>query len=577
MPFTSYNFQPTAISGCCGWYRARDLNLSDNSTVLTWNDVSGSGNHLVGSGLFQRSSNGFAQVAIDGIRGQGFAASGSNSLVNDPRNLTIFYVLSTNDLLNMQSLLSYEDSIHTYYGSYLGKNSGSSSGFDGWYYNSFLGQQNIEVNNVPYVSGEWFVRTDKSFANYLYLSKNSIQYGSGAFNAFGGTILTPPDLTGQLKLGYSNRKNPPATLNGKIREVILYGRSLEEGEVSAVETYLKFSNFINGNAAPLFIYGEPAGSSLIYNPNLTLFMQSSTSTSGITTLFTESASVKSSGVSLYIGSANTISSGINLFTESTTTISSGINMYVGGINLPVPQSGISLYSLGNSYTNSDVFPLYTTSFGPPSTSGQVTLFIFNVVSGVVSSRGGFNSFRFNGQTYNGLGNSSQGFNPMAFNSLNLYLNAGDHGSNTSVLSLYLQGPSAATGISAGTTLYLANTAQQITHSAKMFIRGLGTLEGGSTANNNMPLFLNTTQGQYNTISLYINSQIAASSVTLYTAGGSSGVNNHTTLYMDASPRTTSDDITLFILPTLSGVKSTTLYISGKPVVTKNTSLYTHGF
>jgi hypothetical protein len=313
------------------------------------------------------------------------------------------------------------------------------------------------------------------------------------------------------------------------------------------------------------------GSALLSMSNKTLFTYSTaTSPSGISlfasqgfqqspqTLFVHGNTSTSSGIPLYVGSARFISTNVPLYVNAAVGSTSGnITLYVGASS--VVSNHIPLVVQSNQSTSQSV-TLYTQAgaqLSPP-----ITLYLLNIASGSNAPHGemylytkglqqptstsGTSLFLANTLTSNtpGLNGIYRGIpayleGGRITQSMPLYLGTSAANTNPSgFMPLFIGTPLYTGYYNSNITLYVANEVSGFSSPLKrLFIRGDGTLAGGSIASANMPLFLQqtgvtpVTHSASNNITMYTNSAIVATSgVPLY-AGGKGGPSSGVSAYV----------------------------------------------
>lgn len=543
-----YNFTPTDVSGCYAWYHADAIGQSDNSTLLNFADFSGSGNHMTGSGIFHTNIiNGYPAILLQGLPGQGFAASGTDSCNNNTFNISAFYVFSTVDPTGIQGLMSYQKppagNSTTYYGSFIGQTTPAPSSWS--YIYQSAGDQLISSNNVNYSAGDWIVRSDRSKTGYIQFFKNSIIQSSGT----GSLISNATGSGNQLKFGYTGY-SVNSVFNGYIAEMALFSPALSDTDALGVETYLKQKYFIN-----------------LFSNNL----------SNAPTLYIGSTTISSSSTTLFMSGIPPVArSPMTMFLDCATPISSSFPLLIGGNSTPPTASSTTLFMHGLTTENGGLFPLYTKSVNPPFMSGHFTMYMCNGpvnFSSISQNNDTFNSALFNNVDV-ASGNSvhASGIG----NNLWMYIQTDDRGATSANMPLSISGP-LPSSVSNSFSLYVQNSVVLQQSGIKLYIGSPGSLDGGSIFNNNMNLFMNTTPGQYQQTSLFINNQMGLSSAPLYILCGLSGVYNNTNMFIRGNEPVASSIISLFCLPTLSISNNFTIMISGYQTPTKNLTIYTNGF
>jgi hypothetical protein len=329
-----------------------------------------------------------------------------------------------------------------------------------------------------------------------------------------------------LNIGYSKQVN--TWFNGDIAEIVTYGRILTSKEYEQVNSYLMLKYFLQASAIPLFIF-----SSVTIN-------------SGIS-LFTESVNIQLNNIPLYTSGAKNSSSGhIPLYVENNPGVSSGISLFIA-----TRSSGV----LG--------MPLFIHSKANPSVSGKTPLFLAGPLSS--NHSGLYKSlplFLNNGRT------SSPG--------LPLFLYTGPtQTKNSGNMPLFLKVIDTTGTIANTIPMFLGNTAKLQNKSGKLFTQGLGSLDGGSIGQSNMPLFIGSYIARSNFISMYIGSKTNNSGLIPMTISGV--LNNSSNVPLFIGGIQYSGGMPLYIGGPQSGLKGLTMTISGKPFAQQNKTLFVDGF
>lgn len=721
-------FQPNNVSGCFLWYMASSITgVANGGSIAGWADSSGSGNNLTsltGGGILPTYQtnvlNGYPTVRFNGGGGYFVCPIHNSSIEIAASSLSIYSVYRTNNSFSQQTILVNESGgtkvRKRNFGIGINYNNGlvvtpssiyySWANFTGLIEGFAMAKASGTNGFNIHGSGEWIVRSDMFSATSGATAENAYN-GPGYYFANAWTNIAassnlvnanPAPLT-NIYVGRSLFDNSTG-FNGDIAEIIAYnfntmdssgnntqyyggnyrplhdiilsylsqkywtagsyGISLYTGTVNSTNNstklfldsaavavtgnktlYLRSSSFSSG-IETLYINASPPASSITSNkalyitstsgstrttplylgstqgqigPGRMLYIGSSTKISGIKTLFINNSPFKST--SLYIGSTLHASSthftplymGASFMAFSgTRMMTSGAfhstpktaplwiagnykqypphTLYVQGQQVStgnkslytsahatgMPVSTISLYFAPTTAISSGTVPYYMPTFihGQPKPSSVKH---FNLFLYAKDSLGVGHEYRVNRTFYIKGKPSGYSFGmPLCIN----------HGPSTPpnipYLPLFISGP-----IRSGVTLnsfslYLGNVVQQQNSFInKMYIRGLGDLDGGLARSGSMPLFLKQipfTQGH-----MFVFASARASGyTTMFMSGVSIGnASGHFSMYMSGVGSINKKD-TLYIGSSTRTSGNKNLYVMGIPTSTnRGTSLYETGW
>ncbi len=582
-------FQPTDIQGCNFWFKGDSItnmrNGEDFASNLNYVWPNSSDTFAVsapnvraiqnesGSRFLTNVLNGHSVVSISG--GFGLSTGDIPFVFPDTNELSVFYLFKHrgDESTEFATLSSYEFNYgNNQIDSTLGY-AGSLNRDEKW---AIMWQYPLHTLNAHFpntVNGyrnDWIIRTDLVGSGYGYFRRNGIDILPSSLIELGGL---PQLTTASFHIGslhYTDRTN----FVGEIAEVILYSRFLEHSEVLQVESYLKYKYFVGGGAAaPMMTFGSNVDTSGLYAPE--------------TTLFTEFVPM-SGNIPLYMGSAYTIASGHPLYVFGVGTQEKSTELYIGCNEIAEPssvplvitgntvgESALSMY-IQSGENFSDNVPLYINA--APIESGNPTLFIHGRT--IANSEGlpfhiqGLRNSTENNNTalyiatntssastgVFGLFNTHSLFTYSASEpvGMNLYIKSEAQGENDGLLPLFINNHSPSHSMS--TELFVQNSNAGVGRPAKMFVRGLGGLDGGSLGNDNMNLYIERWPADMATF--FINSSTAPSSTPLYISSANS-FNFNTSLMMSGGNRLMSTGI----IP---------IYIDAGFIKEENAPMYTHG-
>jgi hypothetical protein len=314
-------------------------------------------------------------------------------------------------------------------------------------------------------------------------------------------------------------------------------------ENSGIDLYT-YGHEIKTRSIPMYMDGNLAtnsGIDLFLAPHDSLTFNKSLFIHGFTTdnsgmeLYTHGALLDNSGIDLYTYGVANDNSGVDMYTVSFEAINSGMDLYMSGIGRPT--SGIDLTIWGKDTMNSGV-DLVT--WGHLATNSGMDLW----TQGVQLDNGAIPFFAEATVSY-GSGsfplyiNSTT--NTSVYKARPMYLEVNSQETDTGTIPFFLNSVSTAddTGympffleskadsITRGTDMYLQNAFESGYKSQFLYVKGLGTLDGGAVDNGSMPLFIERIEGVENGMSMYLGVNSGdEQGVNMYTFGGtwsSSGV------------------------------------------------------
>lgn len=212
------SFSPTDISGLALWLDASDaatVTLDGSSNVELWADKSGNGRNATQSTVLNRP-NYSATLGLRVTTGQRMDLA-ANLALND---CTVFGVYS-----NTGALLSFTDSPNSVEGSSEGRSPLYWSGWSGW-------NSSLVTGTAPNIvapgafSGPEILRFRRNGTTLNFAIGTSVTTKTAATTAIN---IQSPIGNRQTNLGADYR----------LRELVVYSRSLTDGEVTSVYSYLK--------------------------------------------------------------------------------------------------------------------------------------------------------------------------------------------------------------------------------------------------------------------------------------------------------------------------------------------------
>jgi hypothetical protein len=323
--------------------------------------------------------------------------------------------------------------------------------------------------------------------------------------------------------------------------------------------------YISGHV-PLFTTNNPMG-------NIPLWIGCGSYASSIMPLWIGDGLLGYNTTTLSISGTITVTGTLPFWTAGSYQQYPPMVLYTHGQQLN--SGNISLFTGHGSYNNNDI-TLYMPTIGhasgvdytlfingKPPTSGNVNLYI-----------NGPNSLLGSGLYHSSplfIQGSASGYNthlPLFLNNLASSTPSPDW------LPLFISGPIHTGIINNAISLYLGNYTQ-IANSrvGKLYTAGAGTLVGGKTYVESMPLFLNTTFGGSTNLFIHGSGQ-GRSFIPMFTSGtnfGEAGVLLYTTGLLN------SGNIPLFIQAPLIVTSGIPMSISGKPYIQQGITFYENGW
>jgi hypothetical protein len=266
-------------------------------------------------------------------------------------------------------------------------------------------------------------------------------------------------------------------------------------------------------------------------------------------LYTVGGTVVNSGIDLYTDAVGVENSGIDLYMMARDVLTSSIPMYAGGID--TDNSGMELYTFGALLHNSSI-PLYM--YGWDTNTSGSELYIEGMLTqnsgidlytqGITQGSGTIPFFMEATVSYGSGGfplymNSTA--NTTVYQARPMYISVNAEETDTGSIPFFLNSITAGSGnqympfflesktdsITKGTDMYLQNAFESGHKSQFLYVKGLGTLDGGAVDNGSMPLFIERIEGVENGMSMYLGVNSGNTQGTdMYTFGGtwsSSGV------------------------------------------------------
>jgi hypothetical protein len=585
-------FQPTDISGCLIWAKADDIIANNSNQLQSWTNAgtqSCTFTSVGGSDINLRVLNSLNGHTTLHLRSGGGLTTG---LINDiPKTdkVTGIYLFRSN---------------------IAAQGAGEHIIFNGPYNNAglndiFVFTSSLQLDHIwlahrfstlltPNYESEfislngylqdWVIRSDVIDEGYIIFRRNGLLIGSGTFQTPLPDISSPP-FNGQGTINIGSSDGTFIMSSGDIAEIILYDHRITDQQLSQVENYLKYKYFVGGVAgSPLFTNGCNTGTSGQYNL-FPLFIYSEPA-SGQFTLYTQNAYSISSGIPLYTAGVFTQNNDITLYTQSSSRSSSSGTLYTLGDT--ISNSGINLYTQSASSFNDNILLYMCTA---SVASGQTSLYIngittesrgmllyLNSLQNINASKNTSLFIAVNaspGSSASGLYGSTSLYTYSASPGFNipLFLQALPKDNQANSLPLYIN--QAPASIGATTTLFVNNNVAEHSGQTRLFIKGLGSLDGGSIDSDVMNLYLE--RWPADGFSLFINSAVTSSSIPLY-IGAANTISSGVTIMMSGSPQLSSaSGIDFFLQGGFSTFNDIALYTNGIPTETKNTILYTNGF
>jgi hypothetical protein len=325
-----------------------------------------------------------------------------------------------------------------------------------------------------------------------------------------------------------------------------------QGETNIAQTGLSlYTDGVYGANSGIDLYTTAIDSR---NSGIDLYALGHSVASSSIPMYTISADFGNSGINLYSYGRDTIGSGVNLYTVASESMSSNVTFFVSGIGRP--SSEIDLFLVGDDSYNSgiDLF-----MHGDLSVSDGIDLWTegvnihnesipFFAEASISYGSGGFPLYT----------NSTT--NTSLYKARPMYLQVGDQETSKGSMPLFLNSITAGTGdqympfyldsdvpdINLGTDLFLKNAYESGFKSQFLYVRGLGSLNGGSVGNGSMPLFIERIEGGEKGMSMYLGVNSGdEQGVNMYTYGGTwstSGVD----LVIPSTVDTKNSGITFYV-------------------------------
>lgn len=439
---------PTGIPGCAIWFQGDSAtnNGIGNPAGNVWSNqgylagtLSSIRPPILGSGL-----NGHAYFDYSAANVVGY----NNTLTSDYRaqfsSYTAFFVYKPTNLTGPQSLtaLSYFQSGYHAIGGLVITPSG-------YYANSSPFDTNLNDPAPIYIPdtpnpGMWNIQTHvyASGVNQFRLNSTYLGTASGSYEGQGTNGVFISMGIGQQSTNLTNYVN---VFHGQIAEVIFYDHPLTSGQLYQVESYLanKYTPVPAMTAnTTVFISGVPNSAS----GNTTVYVSGAPpvySISGQLKLFTANVNPMSGGMNLYIGSAVNVSGQATIYGFSSSFSIGSMPLVVFNKPAPVQSGRLSLYTtsspsgVSSLYTNTT---MYTYSTGK---SAAMPIFTTGPTKGLIGA------------------------------GMPVFL-----GVNT---------PSGVAGNRV--PIFVGNNFQNSGKATKLYVRGAGGTNGGSSINGAMPVFL----------------------------------------------------------------------------------------
>jgi hypothetical protein len=591
-------FQPTDVSGCLIWLKADDISANSSNYVVSWANsgyqscsFSAQSEDLLSRNVLQPASlNNHATLRINGAGG-GLIADGVTGIPTTSK-ITAIYLFKQNlpaEGANIQTIFSGPNNLNDDLPQTAYVFSSSLQLSNNWlfyYYSAFWSPNSAQqITSSGYLS-DWIIRSDVVDDNIVMFKRNGIAVESGVL----ATPLPDVNSMGPIVADAFNvgclGSNFPLN-SGEIAEIIVYDHRITDQELTNVESYLKYKYFVAGTfGCPTFIHGCSTGTSGQYSlaplyiesspasGNLPLFIAQAYTISSGTPLYTAGIPVKSDSINLYTGAPNEFASsgtlytlgdtpsnsGISLYTQSAQSLNSNVFLYTSAA--PSSSGETSLVIYGRFLANSDPFPFYIQGLQNLSANNNTALFIANLASPANPNGSGVYS---NHSLY--INAASEGVQ------LPLFIQSDTQGSNNAGMPLYIENhPS---NLASGVNMFIQNSNIAFSGQAKMFIKGLGDLDGGLIGHDNMNLYIERWPTGQTT--LFINSSTAPSSTSLYIAAANS-INSNFTLTMSGGQQLVGTGIfPMYVDAGFVKNDNITVYTHGLPSSNNNSTFYTNGF
>lgn len=449
----------------------------------------------------------------------------------------------------------------------------------------FATYQDAYAINASYLN-DWIIRTDVVDGNTIMFKRNGFAISSG-------TIPLPP-LPDISRPPWNNEGH--CVLGGslgiaqhEIAEAIVFDHRITDAEITRVENYLKFKYFIGGvSASTTFIHGSNVDTSGQYAPlmplyidalpssgNIPLYIAQAYTVSSGTPLYTIGVPIynqsldmytlsvdppASSGCTLYILGDTTQPSGITLYTQSAESDNNNTTLFINAA--PIHSGSPPLFIHGRTLANSENFPFYIQGLQNLSTNNNTALYIAtNTSSSTPGVSGLYNS------------HSLYTYSAVHTDPLNLFVCSEVQGSNVGDLPLFI-GNYSPTHFST-VDMFIRNNNLLFSGQTRMFIRGLGSLDGGSIGNDNMNLYIERWPAGMAT--LFMNSSTVSSSTPLYISSANS-LNASATLMMSGGQQLMgTGNFPIYVDAGFIRDDNITMYTHGLPSSNNNSTFYTNGF
>lgn len=588
-------FQPTDVSGCWFWLKGDEAQLFPLNPSLPDRYVSSINNagyqpctfssdgSIIDAIFNPDTLNSHATIKFVSTRGLG---TGAIQNIPKTENVTAIYLYKQNNA-------SVGASVQYLFQGPADVNSNSINVFSSTLqlsnsilFSFYLNGNYSSLSSASGYLNDWIIRSDIADDSMVTFRRNGFPIASGAVVSLPLPDISIPPFNGEGECIFGGSVG---VAQQEIAEAIIYDRRIADEDITKVENYLKFKYFVGGVAgSPTFIHGSNADTSGQFHPLTPLYIDALPS-SGEIPLFIAQAYTVSSGMPLYTVGVPIHSSETELFIGSSDPILSSGTLYTLGGETASP-SGISLYIGSAESFNSNVF-LYT--IAAPNSSGSTDLFIHGrtlsdgnqplyirglqnlsannntalfIAANTSSSNPAVSGF-YSGCEFYTYGGGSPGTN------LNLYMNADLQGSNNAGMPLFIDNH-APTALNT-TDMFIQNNNLAFSGQAKMFVKGLGDLDGGLTNQGNMNLYIERWPAGMAT--LFMNSATVPSSTPLYISSANSFSASVTMMMSGGQQLMGTGSFPIYVDAGFVRNDNISVYTHGLPSSNNNSTLYTNGF
>lgn len=359
----------------------------------------------------------------------------------------------------------------------------------------------------------------KHSGHYGNSSDNFIKYNSGLEVVSNVEDYDLSDI--QLEFGVSDNNGNPVF-------GMLHGVSVEvQGEVNIANTGLDlYTNAVLVANSGIDLYTVARDS---LNSGMDLYTEGMIVQTSSIPMYTISADFENSGIDLYTYGRDSTNSGMPLITHASDTIFTfRPTMYVSGIGRPTDDLDLSIWGRDSENSGMDL-----NIWGHIAENSGMDLWIegveidsegvpFFAEATVSYGSGGFPLY-MNSTTNTSLYKARPMYievnaEEMGTGGMPLFLNSVTAGSGDQYMPFFLD--AAADSMNKGTEMYLKNAFESGFKSQFLYVKGLGTLDGGAIDNGSMPLFIERIEGSEKGMSMYLGVNSGETQGTnMYTYGG----------------------------------------------------------